>query len=779
MREIGRALLAVVVAALSGVLHAQRAAGAEAAGGALTTVAQIRALPAGEAERRLPVELHAILTYYQPAEGLIFVQDATGGIFVVPPVHPAALKAGDAVVVRGVTVPSFETNIEPAAIEFAGRGAFPRPAPVNWRKLLQMASDCRYVSITGRVRSATRQDAAASGSGGTGGKRHYLLLDLETDGGMLRVHMEHPDGVAPLALLDAKVRIDGVAGGAFDGKFQRTGAELWVSGASHMQVLERAAEDPMKLPLTPIAKIMSASYVHDESQRVHVRGTVTLYQPGIQLVVETPNGDAVLVNTHEQFPLLPGQRVDVLGFPDPHGYSEILREANVLPRQRVDPLEPRAVAWDEAMEGRYPYDLIALTGRVAAEVHERHQDTLVIETGAHAFSAILSRTVWNRDFDRVALPRYPVGSTVRVSGVCFVHAGGPWNTERWFDLQLRSPADVVVLEAPPWWTVRHLLYVSATLLALMLGALIWAVLLQRKVRRQTEQIRLTMEKESARERRVALLEKERGRVLEAINSMQDLDEVVEMILRLISTQLEGRSCWCELEDGRRVGAPATETVAGEPVRREIFSGGGERLGTLVIACAGVQHSHAGEVMEMGASLIALAVDRRRLYETLIHRSQYDQLTNAANRFLLETRLDEALDRAGRTRGRCGLVYIDLDHFKQVNDLYGHRTGDLFLQEVTQRFSASLRGMDTLARVGGDEFIALVPVVRSRAEMEEIAQRLLRSFDAPFRIEGRAIMGSASIGIAVYPDDGLTKDELKRVADTAMYAQKPGMPAEPE
>jgi diguanylate cyclase (GGDEF)-like protein len=81
-------------------------------------------------------------------------------------------------------------------------------------------------------------------------------------------------------------------------------------------------------------------------------------------------------------------------------------------------------------------------------------------------------------------------------------------------------------------------------------------------------------------------------------------------------------------------------------------------------------------------------------------------------------------------------------------------------------------MDTLARVGGDEFIALIPTARSRAEVEEIGQRLVRSFEKPFQIEGHEVQGSASIGIAIYPEDGLTKEELKRVADAAMYAHKP-------
>ena len=174
---------------------------------------------------------------------------------------------------------------------------------------------------------------------------------------------------------------------------------------------------------------------------------------------------------------------------------------------------------------------------------------------------------------------------------------------------------------------------------------------------------------------------------------------------------------------------------------------------------------------MGASLAALAIDNRRLYETLIHRSQYDQLTNAANRFLLESRLEEALSHARRSQTRFALVYIDLDQFKGVNDHYGHRVGDVYLQQVAERFrKTAWHGY--AGTIGGDEFIALIPVVRNRAEVDEIVQRLTRCFDTPFMIEDYVISGSASVGIAVYPEDGLTRDELKRVADTAMYANKP-------
>ena len=134
-------------------------------------------------------------------------------------------------------------------------------------------------------------------------------------------------------------------------------------------------------------------------------------------------------------------------------------------------------------------------------------------------------------------------------------------------------------------------------------------------------------------------------------------------------------------------------------------------------------------------------------------------------------MEALIEEARQKAGIFGLIYIDLDEFKQVNDLYGHQVGDLYLQEVALRVKRQLRNVDMLARLGGDEFAVLVPVVRNRAAAEEIAQRLERSFDEPFAIEGFVLHGSASVGVALYPQDAVTKDSLLSFADAAMYVAK--------
>ena len=162
----------------------------------------------------------------------------------------------------------------------------------------------------------------------------------------------------------------------------------------------------------------------------------------------------------------------------------------------------------------------------------------------------------------------------------------------------------------------------------------------------------------------------------------------------------------------------------------------------------------------------LAMDKR-----LEHLAHFDQLTGIANRTLLRDRAEHALSRARRFNEQIGVMFIDLDDFKRVNDNFGHARGDQMLRIVSQRLKDVLRDCDTVARQGGDEFIILLEDVSSVAQARMIGQRVLKQFDAPINLGGSMVDIGASVGIALYPDDGNSVDELFARADAAMYQAK--------
>jgi diguanylate cyclase (GGDEF)-like protein len=271
----------------------------------------------------------------------------------------------------------------------------------------------------------------------------------------------------------------------------------------------------------------------------------------------------------------------------------------------------------------------------------------------------------------------------------------------------------------------------------------------------------------------AYIERRRSMILEDINGSQPLAEIIEQITELTSFRLQGAPCWCQITDGAELGNFPPKLSSFRIVEEAIPTRSGPPLGTIVAAFDALTKPRASEseALSAAAALSALAIETRRLYSDLRRRSEFDQLTDIHNRFSLEAHLDALVDTAGQEAGIFGLIYIDLDKFKQVNDQYGHRVGDVYLQEAAARMKRQLRAQDILARLGGDEFAVLVSLVHSRADAEEIAYRLDRCFDQPFGIEGCVLNGSASVGLAIYPEDGISKDGLLSASDAAMYLAK--------
>ncbi|WP_410499874.1 diguanylate cyclase domain-containing protein [Chitinibacter sp. S2-10] len=164
-------------------------------------------------------------------------------------------------------------------------------------------------------------------------------------------------------------------------------------------------------------------------------------------------------------------------------------------------------------------------------------------------------------------------------------------------------------------------------------------------------------------------------------------------------------------------------------------------------------------------------DKKRAEEQIYHLAHHDLLTNLPNRVLYTDRLSLALSAAHRNRTRLALLYIDLDKFKPVNDTLGHAIGDLLLKQVAQRLLDCVRESDTIARIGGDEFVAILPAVQSTADAHNIGEKIRAALEQPFIIDEHVLQISASIGGALYPDHGSNETQLIQHADNAMYQAK--------
>jgi len=166
--------------------------------------------------------------------------------------------------------------------------------------------------------------------------------------------------------------------------------------------------------------------------------------------------------------------------------------------------------------------------------------------------------------------------------------------------------------------------------------------------------------------------------------------------------------------------------------------------------------------------ITTVSERRRWLE---QRSYFDTVTGLPNRFLLMERLTQVLEESKSLGSTVAIAFIDLDGFKQVNDSFGHAVGDGVLAQVAGNLTMALRKSDTLARLGGDEFVAVLPGVNDGVVLSELMQRLLKAGSAPLDVEGTPVTVSASIGVALFPADAVSPEELLRVADAAMYVAK--------
>ena len=749
-RVLARSLILAIVIGLAGSLGSRAAEPS-----VITSIHAIHTLSKAQARAGLPVAFEATVTYYNTSDVDLFVQDGDDAIYVETKAYEN-LAPGDRVLVRGKTRDSFTPDIVSESITVLQHGNPPKPVAADFEQLIRAQRDCMFVSIRATLRSADIVNF---------GNMHGTYLKLMMNGGPIDATVVETDTNKFKGLLDAEVEVTGVVSGKFDSKMQLIGILLEVPSTNNVKILKAAATNPDSLPITPMGKVLSGSYVQDVTQRVRVKGTLTYYQPGSGAVLQ--NGtESLWIATRSSVPLRIGNVAVATGFPDAHEGFLALADGEIQDTNIFEPVQPHVASWRQLATWNsgdpdgHQSDLVSFEGHVVAAVREGSQDEFVLSSEGKLFTAVYRHPPAGRTLRPML--QIPAGTKVRVTGICMaVQANSidPTQQEVPFNILLRSFDDVSVIESPPLLSIRNLVLLVGILLLLLFSAGARGWLIERKVRRENASM--------------AYIERRRSRILEDINGSRPLAEIIEQITELVSFRLSGAPCWCQIINGAQLGNCPTNLTAFRVVHEPISARKGPPLGSVYAAFdpRTKQRAVESETLFAAAALTSLAIETRRLYTDLVRRSEFDLLTDIHNRFSLESYLEKQIEEARQNATIFGLVYIDLNDFKLVNDVYGHQVGDLYLQEVVIRMKRQLRPADMLARLGGDEFAVLLPKIRNRVEVEEILHRLERSFDMPFAAEGYVVNGSASIGIALYPEDGTTKDSLLSAADAAMYVNK--------
>lgn len=331
---------------------------------------------------------------------------------------------------------------------------------------------------------------------------------------------------------------------------------------------------------------------------------------------------------------------------------------------------------------------------------------------------------------------------------------------------------------------------------------------------EVDQVRIAVARDISARKRAQALQTATNAISEAAHEAKDMRELLERVHQIIDqllscpafavalrdasgqqlefpyVALEGNACaqapsplvqaLCEeiilAPDGRRDALQA-------PTPRPAIDGDDAAcwLGVPLITQQGVvgalvlkSHARATqdrETLQCIATQVASAVERRRLYASLQFMAHFDTLTGLVNRSVLHDRLSHALARAGRDGLFLCVLYLDLDRFKQINDSLGHSVGDSLLKAFAQRLKNCFRTYDTVARVGGDEFVVLLESSEPVDGTWIMAHQIADAFDAPFEIDGQQLSVQASIGSASFPEHGSDEHTLLRHADNSMYRMK--------
>jgi signal transduction histidine kinase len=472
----------------------------------LRTAAAVRELSVEQAQAGVRIKLRGVVTFFNENLYSRFIQDETAGIYLQYSTNTPTplLEAGQLVEVDGVSSPGeYAPIIMPSRINILGKSDLPAPKRATYERLASGQEDSQFVEIAGIVRSVQFLEAS-----------RFYLVELATGGGRLSVYVRELPVKLTDELLDSTVRVRGVCSTQFNHQRQLFAIRLMVPRPEDLVIEEAAPANPFAVSARPISSLLQFTPQESFGHRVKVSGTVIYFDPGRELFLQ--DGDeGIGVQTSSREPVQLGDRVEALGFVGQGQYTPVLQDAIYRRVTNGQPVEPFMLTHDEALKGKHDCQLIRISARVLDRAVHGNERYLILQDENFIFQANLRR----HDAEDV-FAGLQNGSRVAVTGVCRINpgvwqAGEDWRA-RSFQVDMRSVADVTVLAAPSWWTLRRVLWIAAALGIVVLAAFGWIAVLQRQVLLRTRALEQEIQERQQAERRREI-EEERTRVAQDLH----------------------------------------------------------------------------------------------------------------------------------------------------------------------------------------------------------------------------------------------------------------------
>ena len=466
----------------------------------LRTVSDIRNLTVEEMNQKIPVRLNGVVTFFDESLFSRFIQDETAGIYLQFPTNigPPLLVSGQVVEVMGFASPGeFAPVVMVNKISISGEMPLPQPKPTTYESLATGTEDSQFVSIAGIVRAVHRPENS-----------QYYQIEIATGGGRLLVYAKNLPVPDADELLDSTVRVCGVCSTQFNHQRQLFAIRLMVPRPEDLKIEIPATKAPFDTLTRPIGSLLQFTPQETYGHRVKVEGTVIYFEPGSVMFLQEAN-QGVEVQTRERLALNLGDRVEALGFVGRGDYTPLLQDAIYRKIASGPPPKPVLLTPDEVLKGNHDCRLIQVAAQVLDRSQHGSERYLILEDAGFVFHAYLPVDGEN------AFAGLINGSRVAVTGVCQIdpgewEAGEAWRAKA-FRINLRSSADVVLLKAPPWWTLKKVLLIAAALSIATLTAFSWVAVLRRQIAERTRQLEINiLERQRAERRRE--MERERVRI---------------------------------------------------------------------------------------------------------------------------------------------------------------------------------------------------------------------------------------------------------------------------